>query len=179
MIRQYNNRTVQVENGVTKYLADIFCNSTDTKPTANLVNGSKLTEVDTGKTYLFDEVNEEWTEYSEGGGSGSGGGVEVVTFTDITPASDTVFTATASMTGTEILTAILEGKSVNAVVDGRNLGLGVLQIPMMGINNDLTQAWGKVDVAWSTQSLETTRIATLYIPTDSNNARLSILGLSD
>ena len=73
MIRQYNNRTVQVENGVTKYLADIFCNSTDTKPTANLVNGSKLTEVDTGKTFLYDEADTEWVEYSAGGGGGGGG----------------------------------------------------------------------------------------------------------
>ena len=75
MIRQYNNKLVVIESdGTTLNLADIYCNSDDTKPTENLANGSKLTEVDTGKTYLFDEDNEEWVEYSAGGGGGGTGG---------------------------------------------------------------------------------------------------------
>lgn len=69
MIRQYNNTLVSVNNGEAVNVAEIFCNSTDTKPTSGLANGSKLTEVDTGKTYLFDEVNSEWNEYSGGGGA--------------------------------------------------------------------------------------------------------------
>lgn len=69
MIRQYNNTLVSVNNGEAVNVAEIFCNSTDTKPTSGLANGSKLTEVDTGKTYLFDEVNAEWNEYSGGGGA--------------------------------------------------------------------------------------------------------------
>lgn len=69
MIRQYNNTLVSVNNGEVVNVAEIFCNSTDTKPTSGLANGSKLTEVDTGKTYLFDEVNAEWNEYSGGGGA--------------------------------------------------------------------------------------------------------------
>lgn len=107
MIRQYNNRTVQVENGVTKYLADIFCNSTDTKPTANLVNGSKLTEVDTGKTFLYDEADTEWVEYSAGGG---GGGIMCITFTNIIPTSETSFTATPDKTFNEVCAAFEAGK---------------------------------------------------------------------
>ena len=130
MIRQYNNRTVQVENGVTKYLADIFCNSTDTKPTANLVNGSKLTEVDTGKTFLYDEADTEWVEYSAGGG---GGGSVCVTFTDITPTSPTSFTAMASMTSTEIETAMLEGKFVYALLDVRAMSMGVVALASRGV----------------------------------------------
>ena len=132
MIRQYNNRTVQVENGVTKYLADIFCNSTDTKPTANLVNGSKLTEVDTGKTFLYDEGGSEWVEYSAGGG---GGGGVCVTFTNLMPVSETEFTATASMTSTEIQTAALTGKHIYAILDLRTLGIGVGQLEMAGVAN--------------------------------------------
>ena len=97
MIRTYNKQTVVVEQGVAKYLAEIFCNSADTKPTDGLVNGSKLTEVDTGKTYLFDEANMEWVEYSAGGGGGTGGGDEsvVICTSAITPDSQEVVVTTS------------------------------------------------------------------------------------
>ena len=36
--------------------------STDTKPTEGIVTGSTFIEVDTGATYLFDEVAGEWHE---------------------------------------------------------------------------------------------------------------------
>ena len=36
--------------------------STDSKPTEGLITGSKFTEVNTGKRFLFDEVSETWTE---------------------------------------------------------------------------------------------------------------------
>ena len=46
--------------------AELALNSTDTKPTAvngdKLCNGSTAIETDTGKTYLYDEKNEDWTE---------------------------------------------------------------------------------------------------------------------
>lgn len=115
MIRQYNNRTVQVENGVTKYLADIFCNSTDTKPTANLVNGSKLTEVDTGKTFLYDEADTEWVEYSAGGGGGGGGDVvfEITNLTMSPQGSNVAITSgTINTTWSELTSAINNGKRV-------------------------------------------------------------------
>lgn len=88
MIRTYNKQTVVVEQGVAKYLADIFCNSADTKPTDGLVNGSKLTEVDTGKTYLFDEANTEWVEYAEGGGGGGSSDLTVFTVSSIPDLGD-------------------------------------------------------------------------------------------
>lgn len=34
--------------------------STDTKPTDNIVNGSKFIEMDTSTTYFFDQENTEW-----------------------------------------------------------------------------------------------------------------------
>ena len=41
--------------------------STDTKPTAGIITGSKFTEVDTGDVFLFDEVNDgTWTKVSAG-----------------------------------------------------------------------------------------------------------------
>lgn len=39
-------------------------NSSDIKPTANIATGSSFTEVDTGKTYRFEETDGEWTESS-------------------------------------------------------------------------------------------------------------------
>lgn len=36
--------------------------STDTKPAAGIVTGSKFREVDTGKKYVFDEVQAVWND---------------------------------------------------------------------------------------------------------------------
>lgn len=38
--------------------------STDTKPTANIPNGSRFLEMDTGKVYMFDQTNLTWLEYT-------------------------------------------------------------------------------------------------------------------
>lgn len=53
---------------------EYFATSTDTKPTDDGVNnGSVLTEIDTGKKYMYDRENKVWYEFSNGGGSGGGG----------------------------------------------------------------------------------------------------------
>lgn len=70
MIRIFNKQLVAVESG-SVYVADIYCDSSDTKPTTELANGSTLTEVDTGKRYLFNEATTSWVEVSGGGGGGS------------------------------------------------------------------------------------------------------------
>ena len=36
--------------------------STDTKPTADVINGSSFIEIDTGKVFLFDAAGETWNE---------------------------------------------------------------------------------------------------------------------
>lgn len=132
MIRTYNKQTVVVEQGVAKYLADIFCNSADTKPTDGLVNGSKLTEVDTGKTYLFDEANTEWVEYSEGGGGGTGGGMFV-----ITPSYEEVEgepTVAFDKTYQEIATAIAN-KIPILIDDSDEEAVSAYMIPQVSIQN--------------------------------------------
>lgn len=48
---------------------DVRCLSSDEKPTVEIVNGSVLTEIDTGKRYLFDADSRTWHEFSSGGGS--------------------------------------------------------------------------------------------------------------
>ena len=66
--------------------------STDAKPTTTIdgmgiPNGSVFTEVDTGKTYMFDEVGKNWYEVSIGGGGGTSGGIKLVGETT-TPLTD-------------------------------------------------------------------------------------------
>ena len=70
--------------------------STDSKPTSSIEglyipNGSVYTEVDTGKTYMFDIDNTEWHEVSIGGGGGTSGGIVLVgvTTTDLTDGATT------------------------------------------------------------------------------------------
>lgn len=48
---------------------DVRCLSSDEKPTVDVKNGSVLTEIDTGKRYLFDADSRTWYEFSGGGGS--------------------------------------------------------------------------------------------------------------
>jgi hypothetical protein len=40
---------------------DVRCLSTDSKPT-NVLNGSTLTEIDTGKRFMFDGGSKQWHE---------------------------------------------------------------------------------------------------------------------
>ena len=52
--------------------------STDSKPTAGIVTGSKFKEVDTGIEYLFDEVAGEWFAQNSGNGKTPIAGATVV-----------------------------------------------------------------------------------------------------
>ena len=52
--------------GSKKYI-ETFGLSTDDKPTAGIVTGSKFTEVNTGDVYLFDETSSgTWTKVAAG-----------------------------------------------------------------------------------------------------------------
>ena len=51
--------------------------SSDAKPAAGIVTGSKYTEVDTGVLYLFDEVTGVWTAQNSGNGKTSVAGATV------------------------------------------------------------------------------------------------------
>ena len=52
--------------GQKKYI-EAYGLSTDNKPTAGIVTGSRFTEVNTGDGYLFDETdNGTWTKVSAG-----------------------------------------------------------------------------------------------------------------
>lgn len=63
MIRTITERII---SGGAVY-AEMFGKSTDSKPVAGLVTGSKFTEVDTGDEYLFDETSGgTWTKVKAG-----------------------------------------------------------------------------------------------------------------
>jgi len=60
MITVLQKRPYDIETGGNKYIVELACLSTDTKPTDNIVTGSMALEVDTGDLYAFDEVSETW-----------------------------------------------------------------------------------------------------------------------
>jgi hypothetical protein len=63
MIRLTVEKTFQ-EN---KLYVEGFCTSQDNKPTSGIVTGSKMTEVDTGDVYLFEESdNPVWHKVAAG-----------------------------------------------------------------------------------------------------------------
>ena len=64
MIRILNER---VFDGGLRYIEGA-CVKSDTKPTAGIVTGSKLTEADTGDVYMFyeDETTPAWSKISAG-----------------------------------------------------------------------------------------------------------------
>ena len=53
-----------VRGGVECSRFDGWCLSSDLKPTAGVLNGSCLVEMDTGKVYFFDEAGARWREFA-------------------------------------------------------------------------------------------------------------------
>lgn len=91
------------------------CLSTDSKPTTGITNGSSVIEMDTGKSYMFDEENGEWEELPSTGGGGGGGDTDMM-ITKITFDSD-LGTMTLGSTWQDIDTAMRAGKICFAYVD--------------------------------------------------------------
>ena len=60
----YNVTDYEIREGGAK-VQEIsgFCLSSDTKPTAGIANGSILTEMNTGKVFLFNEAGKAWVEF--------------------------------------------------------------------------------------------------------------------
>lgn len=77
MIR-FTKKTFYVDG--TRHI-EIACISTDTKPTENVATGSLCLEVDTGKTYAFNEEDSEWEELPSSGGGGGSSDLIIVTMT--------------------------------------------------------------------------------------------------
>ena len=59
----------QANNMTATYYKEGTCLSTDEKPTGgDLYNGSKLDEIDTGKSYRYNAAGETWVEWASGNG---------------------------------------------------------------------------------------------------------------
>lgn len=141
MIRTHRRYVAEI-NGTEKEYVELSCDSMDTKPSVTgLINGSMLTETDTGKVYMVDEDAGEWVEQFSlqdmGGGGGSGLppvtsadngkvlGVEDGEWEPVEQSGGNVFTVTFTETGSsgsysysadktfnEISTAASEGKDI-------------------------------------------------------------------
>ncbi len=61
-IRAKNATLIEIEDGTTLYVADLFGESGDDKPTTGYANGTMFLEVNTGKLYAFNESASTWTE---------------------------------------------------------------------------------------------------------------------
>lgn len=132
MIRIFNKRLVAVESG-SVYVADIYCDSSDTKPTTELANGSTLTEVDTGKRYLFNEATTSWVEVSGGGGGGNPNSKETYTGTldGLIGVLESVVTNHYNGSRTDFADDYIAGNiSGMLIVDGSVLSLGNIPLPL-------------------------------------------------
>ena len=49
--------------GDGKKLVEVACLSTDTQPKEDIMNGSKLIEMDTGLVYYYDADSEDWLQF--------------------------------------------------------------------------------------------------------------------
>lgn len=76
----FNRQEWRKVNGKLKFYGVGQCMSTDVKPVEGLINGSSLTEMDTGKWFLFDADGSTW--YEQPAGSGGGGGTRYL-FSDV------------------------------------------------------------------------------------------------
>jgi hypothetical protein len=54
------NKSYQYYGGAVIVKYEVFCLSTDTKPTTDIPNGASLTEIDTGNFYLFNGDTSAW-----------------------------------------------------------------------------------------------------------------------
>lgn len=54
------NKSYQYFGGDLVTKCEVFCKSTDTKPTEGIPNGASLTEIDTGNFYFFDGDTSQW-----------------------------------------------------------------------------------------------------------------------
>ena len=91
--------------GDNNVLIEAACLKTDTKPTTGIANGSKCIEMDTGKTYMFNEEDSEWEELQSSGGGGGGTEPLIVTAT-----KDDNNVWTLDKTYNEIKTAVESGR---------------------------------------------------------------------
>lgn len=111
------------------YYYEIAGDSTETKPTANVADGSIFTETDTGDVYIYNAKGAEWNKmFGLSGGGGAGQNKKsVITGTLATFADDFAefFGITNKAEATQILLDYKSGKYNSVLyIDGTVLGAG-------------------------------------------------------
>lgn len=134
-----------------KVLIEAACLSTDTKPTTGVANGSKCIEMDTGKTYMFNEEDSEWEELPSSGGGGGG--------------SSDFSTATVTFSGEKLLSfssAILMEQESRTQTMGELGRFGPSQIPEVkvilgteGAMAAISSSQGTISISGNIENIDT------------------------
>ena len=61
-MRELVKRGYAQESGVDLFYVELSGDSTETKPTTGIIDGSSCIESDTGKVFLFNEKSGDWVE---------------------------------------------------------------------------------------------------------------------
>lgn len=123
-------------------IADFAGNSTDTKPTTGIITGSTFVEVDTGKTYLYDEDTGTWIA------TGSGNGKTLITNATVTLGSSVTYDGTEktqAVSSVKIGTTTLTENTDYEIIGNKATEIGDYTMRIIGIGSYA----GYVDKVWS------------------------------
>lgn len=123
-------------------LVELAGNSADTKPTTGIVTGSVFHEVDTGKTYLYDEDATEWVA------TGSGNGKTSIVGATVTLGSAVTYDGTEktkSVSSVKIGATTLTENTDYVVTGNKATEPGNYTLRIKGIGSYT----GHIDEAWS------------------------------
>ena len=128
--------------------------STDSKPTTTvdgmpIPNGSVYTEIDTGKTYMFDKDNATWHEVSLGGGGGGGfSPIAINTFAAAPPVNEIGSSQTITL-----------GWSLNKTATSQNINGS----PVTGTSKQYTGVTGSTSYTLNVSDGQTSASKTAYV----------------
>lgn len=61
-MREIVSKHFVTEDGVQKYIKEIYCDSSETKPTDGIIDGSWAFETDSGDVWAFNEKTSAWVK---------------------------------------------------------------------------------------------------------------------
>ena len=123
-------------------LVELAGNSADTKPTTGIVTGSVFHEVDTGKTYMYDEDATEWVA------TGSGNGKTSIVGATVTLGSAVTYDGTEktkSVSSVKIGNTTLTVNTDYVITGNKATEPGDYTMRIVGVGSYT----GYVDAAWS------------------------------
>ena len=155
-------------------LCKLAGDSSDTKPVTGIVTGSEFLEVDTGKTYLFDEFTGEW--YATGSGNNRTS-IEGATITLGDALSYTGSELTQAVASVKIGTTTLSSGTDYKVINNKETEMGTYTLSVVGLGSytgheekEFTISKGTGSVTASPSSL------TLTAEGDAGTSTLTVTG---